>query len=171
MRQFSLLLVDDSHSILTSLTRLFKTEGYKILTAGSAAEAMEILRRESVDVCITDENMPQITGTELLKAARVHFPNMVRIMLTGQSDIHVAQNAINNGEIYRFFVKPWDDFELITAVRHALALKMLEEENSRLKEQVRRQEEIIGRPTGEHGGFSETILSTDGTYEIEEKGS
>ena len=167
MRQFSILLVDDSKSILKALTRTFKAEGYIIHTAESANEAYIILRGENIDMLITDENMPDISGTELLKTVRNQFPDVIRIMITGMTDIKVAQNAINNGEIYRFFNKPWDDFELLMAVRHACNQKQLEDENNRLKSTIDSQAELLNKLEKEHPGITSKNMTSDGAFIIE----
>lgn len=168
MCQHKLLLVDDSPSILKALQRAFKSEGYSIFAAGSAQEAMRVLAIEDIDVLITDENMPGVSGTEMLKTVRDTYPNVIRIMLTGMTDIEVAKRAINSGEIYRFFTKPWDDFELLTSVRYALKLKALEQENTQLKSAVGRQEDLLKQLEREFPGIAERKIAPDGSIIIDE---
>lgn len=168
MYQSKILLVDDSEYILKALRRTFADEDYVIFTAKSASEAINILNAENIDLLITDENMPGVTGTDLLKTMRRQYPDVIRIMITGLTDIEVAKNAINNGEIYRFFNKPWNDFELLVSVRHALNQKMLEKENTQLKSVVRRQEELLHQLEEEYPGISEKNISEDGAIIIDE---
>jgi len=143
MSRFKILLVDDSPNMLKALKRTFKSEGYELFTVLSAKEALEVLKKEDIDLIISDENMPEISGTELLKLVKVQYPLIIRIMLTGLVNFEVVKNAINKGEIYRFFNKPWDDFELLFNVRHALKQKVLEEENSQLKSNLKQQEKYL----------------------------
>ncbi len=164
MEHFNILLVDDSEEILKSLRRALKPEGYKIHTATSAKDALTTLSRETIDLMITDESMPGGSGTELLKSVRELFPDVIRIMLTGLKDIEIAKNAINNGEIYRFFNKPWDDFELLISVRNALRSKSLEKENAHLKHLCQRQQELLQQIEVEHPGISKKNMSDDGAY-------
>lgn len=150
MSERVVLLVDDSPSILKALKRTFNlTGGYRVITAESAREALDILPRDSIDVMITDENMPEMPGTELLRIVRVLYPSTVTIMLTGQNDLEVAKNAINSGQIYRFFTKPWDDYELLLSVRQALEHKQLEVENALLRRTVEHQQTMLERMKAE----------------------
>lgn len=167
MHQFKILLVDDSKMILKSLSRVFKPAGYKIYTAESANEAYIILKSENIDLLITDQNMPGVTGTDLLRTALKHFPDVIRIMITGMTDIHVAQKAINSGEIYRFFNKPWNDFELLTAVQRALNQKQLVDENDQLKSKVNTQEEALRELEKKYPGITSKNISPDGAHIIE----
>lgn len=168
MRQYKLLLVDDSQNMLKALQRTFRTEGYKLLTANSAREAMALLRREGdIDMVISDENMPEISGTELLKMARQEYPNAIRMMLTGLTDFEVAKNAINKGEIYKFFNKPWDDFELTLSVKYALKQKQLEERNHKLESALRDKEELLRQLEHNHPGITSKKMTKDGSIVIE----
>jgi len=160
-------LVDDSPNMLKALKRTFKSEGYELFTVLSAKEALEVLKKEDIDLIISDENMPEISGTELLKLVKVQYPLIIRIMLTGLVNFEVVKNAINKGEIYRFFNKPWDDFELLFNVRHALKQKVLEEENSQLKSNLKQQEKYLRQLEIEYPGISEKKMSADGSIIID----
>ncbi len=168
MNPFKLLLVDDSPQILRALERMLRDRGYEIFTAGSGHEALQILDSNSIDLIITDENMPGLSGTKLLNALKNLYPDVIRIMLTGLHDVEVLKNAINKGEIYRFFTKPWDDFELCLAVRQALQQKLLEKENSSLKSVVDIQSKIMNDLEKEFPGISEKRLAADGSLIINE---
>lgn len=136
MPKSTLLLVDDSPNILKALARVFRPEGYNLLLADSAKEAMEILARDDVDLVITDEHMPGLSGTDLLRVVRERYPAVMRFMVTGSDDIEVAKNAINNGEVYRCFTKPWDDFELLVCVKQALSHRTVLIENEKLRKVI-----------------------------------
>lgn len=130
----TVLLVDDESSILSSLRRLFRPDGYRVLTAGSGAEGLAVLERETVDLIISDMRMPEMDGAQFLEQARARWPNSLRILLTGYADISSTINAINRGEILRYIAKPWDDNEIRLVVRDAFERKRLREENARLME-------------------------------------
>lgn len=168
MSQYKLLLVDDTPNVLKALKRVFAEEDYKVYTAESANEASKILQQEVIDVLITDENMPGISGTDLLLTVKDTFPDLVKIMITGETDIEVAKRAINNGEIYKFFNKPWDDFELLLSVKYALKQKQLEKENKQLKTQVSRQALILEQLEKDFPGIAEKQVDADGCIVIEE---
>ena len=113
----TLLLVDDEADTLSSLQRLFRREGYRVLTAGSGTEALDLLATHTVQVIISDACMPVMDGSELLGKVRVLYPNTVRMMLSGYTDLQAVTRAVNSGELYQFIIKPWDDVKLVEAVR------------------------------------------------------
>lgn len=139
----TLLLVDDEASILSALRRLFRPQGYRILTAESGAAGLEILEREMVDLIISDMRMPEMDGATFLKQVRQHWPQIIRILLTGYADISSTVAAINEGEIYRYIAKPWDDNEIQSVVREALERQRLESENRRLTALTQTQNEEL----------------------------
>ena len=142
-RPLTLLFVDDEPGILASLRRLFRPLGYKILTAESGAEGLEVLGREAVDLVVSDMRMPNMDGAKFLKEVRARWPPVVRLLLTGYADISSTIEAINQGEIYRYISKPWDDEEIVRTIKDALERKRLERENVRLAELTRRQNEEL----------------------------
>lgn len=135
----TVLFVDDEASILSSLRRLFRPHGYKILLAESGAAGLEILANEPVDLVISDMRMPAMDGAEFLEKVRAGWPGVVRILLTGYADITSTINAINKGQIYRYISKPWDDNQIVLTVRDALERQRLESENNRLLELTQTQ--------------------------------
>ncbi|MBI5922835.1 MAG: EAL domain-containing protein [Betaproteobacteria bacterium] len=115
----TLLLVDDEPGILSSLKRLFRREGYTILLASSGMEALQLLASNEVGVVISDARMPEMDGGELLGKVRDMYPSVVRIMLSGYTDLKAVTTAVNRGELFCFLTKPWDDSELLATVRDA----------------------------------------------------
>ncbi len=118
----SILLVDDEPNILSSLSRLLRREGYTILTAASPLEAFELLAKHPVQVVVSDQRMPEMSGTEFLSRVRQLYPNTVRLVLTGYTDLESVTGAINRGAIYKFLTKPWDDDQLREQIREAFRL-------------------------------------------------
>jgi diguanylate cyclase len=114
-----LLLVDDEENVLRSLVRVFRRDGYRVHTATRVEDAFEILARESVQVILSDQRMPGTSGTEFLSRVKEMYPNTVRMVLSGYTDLATVTDAINRGAIYRFLTKPWDDDELRRQVRDA----------------------------------------------------
>lgn len=114
-----ILLVDDEQSVLHALKRLLRREDYTILTAGSGDEALELLANSErpIGVVISDFRMPGMNGVELLTRVRVRYPDTFRIILSGYADAEVVQAAINEGWVYRFVSKPWDDEDLKAVIR------------------------------------------------------
>ena len=113
----TLLLVDDESHILTSLQRLLQQDGYQVLSARSAAEGFELLALHSVQVVLCDQRMPGMNGTEFLDRIKSLYPDTLRIILSGYTDLHSVLEAINRGSIYRFYTKPWDSDTLRDNIR------------------------------------------------------
>jgi diguanylate cyclase (GGDEF)-like protein/PAS domain S-box-containing protein len=115
----TLLLVDDEANILRALQRLLRQDGYRILATTSAAEAFELLAQNAVQVIVSDQRMPEMNGTEFLSRVKELYPNTIRIVLSGYSEVETITQAVNRGAIYKFFTKPWDDAELRKELREA----------------------------------------------------
>ncbi len=116
-QQRTLLIVDDEENVLASLRRLLRHEGYQVLTAASGEEALALLAEHQVQVIVCDQRMPQMSGTEFLDRMKSLYPQTVRMILSGYTDIHSITEAINRGAIYKFITKPWDDEELCQTIR------------------------------------------------------
>jgi len=130
------LFVDDEPHLLAALRRALHKEPYEIVCVTSPAEALRVLAETAVDVVVSDEQMPGMSGSELLAEVRRRYPDTVRMMLSGKATLEGAIRAINDGEIYRFFVKPCNEIDLATTIRHALEQKDLIEENRRRAEEL-----------------------------------
>ena len=135
----TVLFVDDEVNILKALQRLLRADDMKVLTASRADEALEILDRHPAQVVVTDQRMPEMTGVDFLARVRERHPDVVRMMLTDYTEINVAVDAINRGEIYRLITKPWNDDELRSTLRHAFGHAALKSEIKRLNQVTREQ--------------------------------
>lgn len=114
-----LLLVDDEENVLISLKRILRREGYMILTASCAEQGLEIMAQYPVNVVISDQRMPGMSGVEFLNRVKTMHPNVVRMILSGYTEVNTLADAINKGEIYQFITKPWENETLISLVREA----------------------------------------------------
>lgn len=128
----ALLLVDDEENILSALVRLLRRDGYRILRANGGAAGLALLEKEDVAVIISDQRMPEMSGVEFLSRVKELYPQTVRIALSGYTDLNSVTAAINNGAIYKFLTKPWDDELLRRNVREAFDHFHLRRENERL---------------------------------------
>ncbi len=137
--EHTILFVDDEVNILKALQRLLRAEPLKVLSASRPQEALELLERTPAQVVVTDQRMPEMTGVELLAAVRERHPDVVRMMLTGYTEMNVAVEAINRGEIYRLITKPWNDDELKATIRQAFDHSDLKREIKRLNQVTREQ--------------------------------
>ncbi|HEX9180582.1 MAG TPA: response regulator [Burkholderiales bacterium] len=116
-----ILFVDDEERILTALKSLFRS-GYHVFTATSGSQAMEFVRRFPIHVVVSDQRMPGMTGVELLREVKEISPGTVRMLLTGYSDLAAIVGSINEGEVYRFVSKPWNNQEITTILAEAAAI-------------------------------------------------
>jgi diguanylate cyclase (GGDEF)-like protein len=117
--QNTLLIVDDEVRIVRALQRTLLRDGYHILTAQSAAQALDLLASHDVQVILCDQRMPGMSGTEFLSRAKDIYPDTIRLMLTGYAELDSVLDAINRGAIFRFFTKPWDDESIRRHIREA----------------------------------------------------
>ena len=139
MAEHAVLFVDDEGNILKAVQRLLRNEPWEVLTASRGSEALEILEQTPAQVVVSDQRMPEMSGVDLLQAIRERRPNVVRMMLTGYTEMNVAVEAINRGEIYRLITKPWNDEELKATLRQAFDHFDLKEEIKRLNQVTREQ--------------------------------
>ncbi len=128
----TLLFVDDEPNILSALKRVFIDDEFEVVTANSGKEALGIFNDREIQLIISDQRMPEMSGSELLAKIRESKPEVMRIILTGFADMDAAVDSINNGQIYQFIFKPWNDEELRSVVLRALEAFDLQHENKRL---------------------------------------
>ena len=143
-----LLLLDDEENVLSSLKRLFRRDGYEIHAATDAGKAFEMLAEHPIGVVISDQRMPGMSGTEFLRRVKDLYPDTIRIVLSGYTELQAATDAINEGAIYRFLTKPWDDNQLRTAIRDAFLQQELARENDRLDREARQANAELARMNG-----------------------
>jgi len=148
----TILLVDDEVNVTEALKRSFRREPYTFVTATSGEAAQEILARQHVDVVVSDEQMPGMSGSQFLSKVRAQYPHTIRMILSGQASLEAAVRAINEGEVYRFFLKPCNPTDLLFTIQRALAHKQLEEQSRKLLREFQRQAAILDKlkGTGEH---------------------
>lgn len=128
---YTILAVDDEPANLRMLERLFRKD-YRVLTAVSGEDALRILEREDVSLIITDQRMPGMSGTQLLRESHSTHPEMIKIILTGYTDIDALTEAINTAQVYKFVSKPWDPITLKQIVEEAFHQYQLSVQQKRL---------------------------------------
>lgn len=138
-----ILCVDDEPSILSALKRVFRSQGHVIFTANSGQEGLDLLEREPIDLVVSDMRMPQMDGAQFLEQAFKRWPDTMRILLTGYADTAATVAAVNQGKIWSYVSKPWNDGELLVTVQQALAHSRLTRENAHLTELTQRQNEEL----------------------------
>ena len=145
MEKRTVLFVDDEEKIISSLKRGLLDEPYKKLFASSGKEALEILQKNEVHVLIADMRMPEMIGLELLRIVKREYPHIVRMVLSGYTQITTLLTAINQGEVYKFITKPWKlEEEFKPSIRQAIEYYNLHNERDRLAAELEQYKAKLG---------------------------
>lgn len=158
------MLVDDEANVLSALTRALIDDPFDIITASSGSQALELMEGKTVKAIVSDERMVGMQGSELLAEVKRRSPETIRILLTGHATLEAAMRAVNVGEIYRFFLKPWDDTQLRFALLSAIEKYNLEAENRRLLATVKSQALEIRVLEKRYPGISRVQRNATGTF-------
>jgi two-component system probable response regulator PhcQ len=165
-RPVTLLIVDDEPAILKALRRIVRDDGYKVLTALDGEEALRLVASESVDIVLSDMDMPGMTGLDLMVRLRRNHPAAVRLLLTGRGTLAAAVGAINEGEVYRFMTKPWDIDELREVLRQAAARAMKNRADVQVSEGTGERTTRLAALERQHPGITAVSL-TRGVYRVD----
>lgn len=144
----TLLMVDDEPGIIAALTRVLRSQGYRIISTTSAREGFNLLASHHPGVVICDQRMPEMTGTEFLRRAKDLYPDTMRIVLSGYTELNSVIEAVNQGAIYKFITKPWDDDALCESIKDAFNIHELRRENQELSRRLSACQMITGMETG-----------------------
>ncbi len=156
----TILIVDDDDAVRFALEMTLKSEGHTVVAANGPEQGLQILRSRPVDMVISDQTMPRMSGLEFLKLVRDRHPDVMRIMLTGNAELPTVIDAINQGEIYRFLTKPWDSTELKVMLFVAFEQLDLERENRQLLAQVRYQDTVLRALEKKYPGVSAMLKAS-----------
>jgi DNA-binding NtrC family response regulator len=168
MAKGRIMLVDDEENVLNALTRCLRREDYELWSFPGPPEALKYLEDNQVDVIVSDHRMPGMTGLEFLIKARKLYPEVVRILLTGHADMDVAIRAVNEGKLYRFLTKPWNDEELKVTLVNAIELKQLLDRNRALLAKIKKQEDCIKTLRRKHPDIDRVKRDRTGAIIIDE---
>lgn len=139
----TVLLIDAHQAVLDQLRQLLKLEPFELVSATGARQALSILAAQPVDLVVSAARLPDIDGATLLAQIHHAYPHTVRILLTGETDLTLMIKAINEGQIYRYLRKPWNDDELLQALRQSLSHQHAERERLRLEQLIRQQNDEL----------------------------
>lgn len=169
MPKHKILIVDDEANILNSLARLLHDQDCEIYTAGTVKEALEKLKSiDGVDLIISDNRLPDITGVEFLIKAKQLYPDTMRILITGYPDLESVIRAINNGQVYRFITKPWENEELRLIIKQTLEYYDVLKENRILLNIARQQADSMDKLQKKYPQIPQEELRTGNIYVIDE---
>ena len=139
----TLLIVDDEPNVIKSLRRLLIDSNHTIITAESGADGLKAFDGNEIDLVISDYRMPGMNGVEFLSEVRKKYPATIRIVLSGYADVAAVVEAINDGHVYKFISKPWNDQELLTTILRAFEQQQLQRENARLNDELQKRNEQL----------------------------
>lgn len=163
----TILIVDDDSHLSAGLQRTLHREPFRILTATGGEEALQVLAAQSIDVLVSDEQMPGMNGVELLTRVHQGWPDIVTIMLSGRATIGAIVRAVNQGQIFRFLIKPCEADEVAASLRQALAHKLLMDRCRRLLPLYRRQAQLLSTIERRHPGITREVQAEIGTVVIQ----
>jgi DNA-binding NtrC family response regulator len=162
------LLVDDEPLLTEALRRLLRREDYDVLTASSGTEALAVLDQAGVDVIVSDQKMPGMSGDELLARVRRDHPDTTRILATGCATLDMALRAVNEGEVYRIFTKPYNEVDMVLTIRQAIQEKMLRAEVRKLVKKVKHQSAMLRDLERANPGLTEVERDQSGAIVIDD---
>jgi two-component system probable response regulator PhcQ len=168
MEKSKLLLVDDEPNLTSALVRSLDRTQFQIFTADSAQQGLMILAGNDIDVVVSDERMPGMTGSQFLAEVRKQWPNTIRMILSGQADLEAAVRAINEGEVYRFLLKPCHPKELQMTILQGLQHKKLVAQSRRLLQEHQKQQNLLEALEKDNPGITKIELDEDGAITLEE---
>ena len=170
MSQYSILFVDDEPNVTAALKRAFRREPYEVLSANTAQEGLDILSKREIDVVVSDEQMPEMSGSEFLTVVCEKHPQTIRMILTGQASLSAAIRAINEGEVYRFFTKPCNEIDLKSTIRSALQQRELELQARRLLQSHRKQSAALEELERVNPGITAVEVDGEGAIVLDLEG-
>lgn len=165
--QGHVLFVDDEPSITNALKRALHKEPYAIHTASSAIQALEMLSRLPIEVIVSDEKMPGMSGTEFLARVCRDYPDTIRMILTGHGNLEIFTRAVKEGQIYRFFIKPCNEVDLAITIRQALHQKRLMQESQRLMQVVNHQYAMLDELESKFPGITNVKRNAEGAIIVD----
>jgi DNA-binding NtrC family response regulator len=166
MEKSKLLLVDDEPNLTSALVRSLDRSQFEIFTADSAQKGLMILAGNDIDVVVSDERMPGMTGSQFLSEVRKKWPNTIRMILSGQADLEAAVRAINEGEVYRFLLKPCHPKELQLTILQGLQHKKLVAQSRRLLQEHQKTQNLLEELEKANPGITKVEMDDDGVIDM-----
>jgi two-component system probable response regulator PhcQ len=166
VKKLTVLAVDDEEEVVESLRRTLRGEPYRFVGTTSPFEARDVIDRGEADLLVADVDMPGMTGLELAAYVRQNRPEVVRILLTGDASLESALDAINRGEVHRYFTKPWRNEPLRQAIRQALERRNELRRAAEADAVLRSRERMLAALERQYPGITVATLA-DGVYEID----
>ena len=162
IRKHSILVVDDEELFIEYIKSMLSGESYNVITASSGKQGLEILKKQSVNMVISEYKIPLMNGLEFLEKVRIIYPDILTIMVTDQPDIKLAIKAINEAGVYKFLLKPWDDIEFKNAIKKTLESLQVIRERDVLVRKVKTHEATLKELEKRYPGITKVERNEDG---------
>lgn len=167
MTRHAVLIVDDEENVLNALSRSLRKLPISLLTAKSGKEALKLLSAREVSLIISDYNMPRMNGLVFLKQVNELHPHILTIMLTGQAEMDIAVQAINEAGVYKFILKPWNDDDFRITLMRSIESIDLANERDHLLRKVKKRDTILKELERQHPGITKLDRDEDGYLSLE----
>jgi two-component system probable response regulator PhcQ len=162
IKKYTILVVDDEELFLEYFKSMFSGENYNVITASSGKQGLEILKKQSVNMVISEYKIPLMNGLEFLEKVRIVYPDILTVMVTDQADIYLAIRAINEAGVYKFILKPCDDIDFKNTIKRTLESLQVIKERDELIRKVKTHEATLKDLEKRYPGITKVEKNEDG---------
>lgn len=162
IRKHTILVVDDEELFIEYIKSMLSGESYNVVTASNGKQGLEILKKQSVNLVISEYKIPLMNGLEFLEKVRIIYPDILTVMVTDQADINLAIKAINEAGVYKFLLKPWDDIDFKNTIKRTLESLQVIKERDELIRKVKTHEATLKDLEKRYPGITKVEKDEDG---------
>jgi DNA-binding NtrC family response regulator len=162
IRKHTILVVDDEELFIEYIKSMLSGESYNVVTASNGKQGLEILKKQSVNLVISEYKIPLMNGLEFLEKVRIIYPDILTVMVTDQADINLAIKAVNEAGVYKFLLKPWDDIDFKNTIKRTLESLQVIKERDELIRKVKTHEATLKDLEKRYPGITKVEKNEDG---------
>jgi len=162
IRKHTILVVDDEELFIEYIKSMLSGESYNVITASSGKQGLEILKKQRVNLVISEYKIPLMNGLEFLEKVKIIYPDILTVMVTDQADINLAIKAINEAGVYKFLLKPWDDIDFKNTIKRTLESLQVIKERDELIRKVKTHEATLKDLEKRYPGITKVEKNEDG---------
>jgi DNA-binding NtrC family response regulator len=162
IRKHTILVVNDEELFIEYIKSMLSGESYNVITASSGKQGLEILKKQRVNLVISEYKIPLMNGLEFLEKVKIIYPDILTVMVTDQADINLAIKAINEAGVYKFLLKPWDDIDFKNTIKRTLKSLQVIKERDELIRKVKTHEATLKDLEKRYPGITKVEKNEDG---------
>jgi DNA-binding NtrC family response regulator len=162
IRKHTILVVDDEELFIEYIKSMLSSESYNVVTASNGKQGLEILKKQSVNLVISEYKIPLMNGLEFLEKVRIIYPDILTVMVTDQADINLAIKAVNEAGVYKFLLKPLDDIDFKNTIKRTLESLQVIKERDELIRKVKTHEATLKDLEKRYPGITKVEKDEDG---------